>query len=115
MLDRLAAESGDLVRLAVVNGRELFWVAKAQGSLHGLRYDPDMGQVARLSYSASGHAWLSCLSDEEVLLLVKRQGFGLRSAYGAPRARDGGGAVEVSAQGKEARVQHGDADVYVWH
>ena len=85
VLDKLAAESGDLVRLAVVNGRELFWVAKAQGSLYGLRYDPDMGQVARLSCSASGHAWLSCLSDEEALSLVKSQGFGLRSAYG-PRA-----------------------------
>jgi DNA-binding IclR family transcriptional regulator len=44
-----------------------------------------MGQVARLSCSASGHAWLSCLSDEEALSLVKAQGFGLRRDYG-PRA-----------------------------
>jgi IclR family acetate operon transcriptional repressor len=85
VLDRLAAESGELARLAVINGRELVWVAKAQGSSHGLRYDPDMGQVARLSCSASGHAWLSCLSDEEALALVTSQGFGSRSEYG-PRA-----------------------------
>jgi IclR family transcriptional regulator, acetate operon repressor len=85
VLDRLAAASGELVRLAVINGKDLVWVAKAQGSPHGLRYDPDMGQVARLSCSASGHAWLSCLSDEEALGLVKRQGFGSRTEYG-PRA-----------------------------
>jgi IclR family transcriptional regulator, acetate operon repressor len=69
----------------VINGKELVWVAKAQGALYGLRYDPDMGQVARLSCSASGHAWLSSLSDEEALSLVKSQGFGSRSDYG-PRA-----------------------------
>lgn len=85
VLDRLATESGELVRLAAINGKDLVWVAKAQGSPHGLRYDPDMGQVARLSCSASGHAWLACLSDEEALSLVKSQGFGSRSDYG-PRA-----------------------------
>jgi IclR family transcriptional regulator, acetate operon repressor len=85
VLDKLAAESGELVRFAVINGKELVWVAKAQGSLYGLRYDPDMGQAARLSCSASGHAWLACLPDEEALSLVKSQGFGLRSKYG-PRA-----------------------------
>jgi DNA-binding IclR family transcriptional regulator len=90
VLDRLAAESGELARLAVINGKELVWVAKAQGSSHGLRYDPDMGQVARLSCSASGHAWLSCLSDEDALALVMSQGFGLRKDYGphAPETKD---------------------------
>jgi IclR family acetate operon transcriptional repressor len=85
VLDRLAAQSGELVRLAVINGKDLVWVAKSQGSSHGLRYDPDMGQVARLSCSASGHAWLSCLLDEEALALVVSQGFGSRTEYG-PRA-----------------------------
>jgi len=85
VLDRLAAECGELVRLGVISGKDLLWVAKAQGSPYGLRYDPDMGQIARLSCSASGHAWLSCLSDEEALSLVRAQGFGSRSEYG-PRA-----------------------------
>lgn len=85
ILDRLAARSEELVRLAVINGKDLVWVAKSQGSPHGLRYDPDMGQAARLSCSASGQAWLSCLSDDEALALVDRQGFGSRSEYG-PRA-----------------------------
>jgi IclR family transcriptional regulator, acetate operon repressor len=92
VLDRLAAESGELARLGVINGQELVWIAKAQGSQYGLRYDPDMGQVARLSCSASGHAWLSCLSDEEALSLVRSQGIGLRSAYG-PRAPESEEAV----------------------
>ncbi|WP_159007187.1 IclR family transcriptional regulator [Bradyrhizobium sp. S69] len=85
ILDRVARECGELVRLAMIDGKELIWVAKAQGSPHGLRYDPDMGQVGRLSCSASGHAWLACLSDEAATALVEKQGFGLRSDYG-PRA-----------------------------
>lgn len=85
LLDRLARESSELVRLAMIDGRELVWVAKAQGSQHGLRYDPDMGQVGRLSCSASGHAWLSCLPDDEARALVEKQGYGLRKDYG-PRA-----------------------------
>lgn len=85
ILDRLAAEAGELVRLALIDGRELIFVAKAQGSQFGLRYDPDMGQIGRLSCTASGHAWLSCLPEEEALALVDKQGIGLRKDYG-PRA-----------------------------
>jgi IclR family acetate operon transcriptional repressor len=85
ILDRLARDSGELVRLAIVDERTLTWVAKAQGSPYGLRYDPEMGQVARLSCSAGGMAWLLCMSDEEALALVEAQGFGLPADYG-PRA-----------------------------
>jgi IclR family acetate operon transcriptional repressor len=85
ILERVARACGELVRLAMIDGRDLVWVAKAQGSPHGLRYDPDMGQVGRLSCSASGHAWLACMSDEEAMVLVEKQGFGLRRDYG-PRA-----------------------------
>ncbi|MFO1117310.1 MAG: IclR family transcriptional regulator [Beijerinckiaceae bacterium] len=85
VLDRLAAEAGELVRLALIDGRELIFVAKSQGSQFGLRYDPDMGQIGRLSCTASGHAWLSCLPENEALALVDKQGIGLRKDYG-PRA-----------------------------
>ena len=70
------ATSGELVRLAIVDGERLTWVAKAQGARKGLRYDPDMGMDARLSCTASGHAWLLTMSDERALELVSRQGFG---------------------------------------
>jgi IclR family transcriptional regulator, acetate operon repressor len=45
ILDRLARETGELVRLAIVDGRQLTWVAKAQGSQFGLRYAPQTPQA----------------------------------------------------------------------
>jgi IclR family transcriptional regulator, acetate operon repressor len=85
LLERLAKQSGELVRLAVIDSERLTWVAKAQGTRSGLRYDPDMGMDARLSCTASGHAWLLTLSDERALALVSRQGFGAPKDYG-PKA-----------------------------
>ena len=85
ILERLAQTSGELVRLSIVDDDRLVWVAKAQGTRKGLRYDPDMGMDARLSCTASGHAWLLTLSDERALELVSRQGFGQPKAYG-PKA-----------------------------
>lgn len=85
LLDQLAAETGELVRLAVVDGDALTFVAKAQGARHGLRYDPDMGLSVQLSCSAAGHAWLSTMSDEEALQRVARQGFGAPEQFG-PKA-----------------------------
>jgi IclR family acetate operon transcriptional repressor len=85
LLERLAEKSGELVRLSIVDEDRLTWVAKAQGTRHGLRYDPDMGMDARLSCTASGHAWLLTMSDERALDLVARQGFGSAKDYG-PKA-----------------------------
>lgn len=84
-LDRLAQESGELVRLAIVDGDELIFVAKAQGATHGVRYDPDMGLSVPLSCSAAGHAWLSTLSEEQALERIARHGFGEPALYG-PKA-----------------------------
>ena len=85
VLERLAKASGELVRLSIVDDDRLVWVAKSQGTRMGLRYDPDMGMDARLSCTASGHAWLLTLSDERALELVSRQGFGPPKDYG-PKA-----------------------------
>jgi len=84
-LDRLAELSGELVRLAIFDGDRLTWVAKAQGALKGLRYDPDMGMDTTLSCSATGHAWMLTMTDERALELVSRQGFGQPKQYG-PKA-----------------------------
>jgi IclR family acetate operon transcriptional repressor len=92
ILDRLAKASGELVRLAVVDGERLTFVAKAQGAPFGLRYDPDMGLDVRLSCSAGGHAWLMTLDDEQALALVIKQGFGDPLDYG-PRAPTGWKAI----------------------
>lgn len=85
LIDRLAEVSGELVRLAIVDGDRLTFVAKAQGARSGLRYDPDMGIDVRLSCSSGGHAWLMTLSDERAMEVVSRQGFGDPKQYG-PKA-----------------------------
>jgi DNA-binding IclR family transcriptional regulator len=88
LLDSLADRCGELVRLAVVDGNDLIFVAKAQGAKSGLRYDPDMGLSVPLSCSAAGHAWLSTMSEDKALELVARQGFGAPAEYG-PKAPTG--------------------------
>ena len=82
IIDRLADVSGELVRLALVDGDRLTFVAKAQGARGGLRYDPDMGIDVRLSCSAGGHAWLMTLSEERATELVARQGLGSPREFG---------------------------------
>lgn len=86
-LDQLARKSGELVRLGVIEGEHLVFVAKAQGARQGLRYDPDMGKEAPLFCTASGQAWLSCLTDEQALMIVSPKGFGEPGDFGpnAPR------------------------------
>ena len=81
----VAQASGELVRLAIIDGDRLTFVAKAQGARFGLRYDPDMGLDVRLSCSAGGHAWLMTLSDERAAEVVSKQGFGDPRDYG-PKA-----------------------------
>lgn len=82
LLNQLAERSGELVRLSVVDGERLTWVARAQGARQGLRYDPDMGSDARLSCSSSGWAWLSTLPEDEALALLVKQGLGQPVDYG---------------------------------
>jgi DNA-binding IclR family transcriptional regulator len=85
ILDRLAAATSELVRLAVVDGDRLTFVAKAQGAQSGLRYDPDSGTDAQLSCTANGIAWLATMEDGEALARAERQGLGSPEAFG-PRA-----------------------------
>ncbi|GBQ19079.1 IclR family transcriptional regulator [Gluconacetobacter sacchari DSM 12717] len=83
LLDRLAAESGELVRLAVPDGQKLNWIARAQGSRSGLKYDPEMGQVAHLSSTATGIAWLAAMPDGVAIKLAQEQGYGsVEEGYG---------------------------------
>ena len=85
VLERLAATSGELIRLAIVDGEQLIYVAKAQGARQGIRYDPEMGRAVTLSCSAAGMIWLAGKSEEEALRLVSTQGFGMPRDFG-PRA-----------------------------
>ncbi|QIL74262.1 IclR family transcriptional regulator (plasmid) [Diaphorobacter sp. HDW4B] len=102
LLDRLAASSGELVRLSVVDGARLTWVARAQGARQGLRYDPDMGSDARLSCSSSGIAWMSALTDDEAIALASGQGMGQRADYGPNAPKN---LKEMMKYVKEARTR----------
>jgi IclR family acetate operon transcriptional repressor len=82
VLDRLARETGELVRLGVIDGHRQTWIAKAQGARPGLRYDPDMGRDAPLFYTASGHAWLASMSDAQALARVEQQGLADPAEFG---------------------------------
>lgn len=85
VLNRLAHLTGELVRLAIVDGERLTLVAKAQGAKSGLIYDPDTGIDLRLSCSAAGQAWLMTLPEDVALQYVSRQGLGTPENYG-PKA-----------------------------
>ncbi len=84
-LHRLAAESGELVRLAVVENEELTWIVEAQGARAGLRYDGNLGRQAVLHATAAGKSWLSTMSDDEAVRLVLKSGFPSREEVG-PKA-----------------------------
>lgn len=97
VLNRLAADVGELVRLSVMDEERLTWVARAQGTRSGLRYDPDMGMAAKLSCSATGYAWLATMNNEQALALVDQQGFGTTQEYG-PNAPQTVGALLQSIE-----------------
>lgn len=90
VLDRLAAESGELVRLSVIDDENLTWVAVAQGATRGLRYDPgqEQGVVVHLATSAGGRAWLASLSDDAALAMVAAQGLHRKTEDAGPDAPD---------------------------
>ena len=82
VMNRLARETEELVRLAILDGDRLTLVAKAQGAKVGLLYDPDMGIDLRLSCSAAGQAWLATLTDQQATEAVTRQGMGEPANFG---------------------------------
>ncbi|NML30082.1 IclR family transcriptional regulator [Paraburkholderia antibiotica] len=82
IIERVAAQTGELARLSLVDGEAIIWVGKADGQRTGFRYDPDMGQAARLSCTSTGHAWLMTMTDEQAIALVLKQGFGQPNEFG---------------------------------
>jgi IclR family acetate operon transcriptional repressor len=75
VLNDLAARTHEYCRLAIDEGEDLVWVARAQGATVGLRYDPDMGQEIVLHATASGKAWLATMPENEALRIVCARGF----------------------------------------
>ena len=88
VLDRIAQASGDLARLAVVDGDGMRWVAKAQGAQSGLRYDPEMGYEVALNATAVARLWLVTLPEKEAISILERYAGRTRRARGpnAPKS-----------------------------
>lgn len=117
VLNGLAARTGELARLAVVDGDTLTWVAKAQGAPLGLRYDDQAGREVILHATATGKAWLASLPETAALAIVERTGgvgraglgpnavatiAGLSRELRATRRRGWGEAVEEGEPGVAA-------------
>jgi DNA-binding IclR family transcriptional regulator len=80
VLDDLAAQCREFVRLAVVDGHSLVWVAHAQGASSGLMYQPSLtSNTVPLFATASGKAWLATLPTDTAMEMVKKNG-GLQNA-----------------------------------
>lgn len=79
-LDALAATSRELVRLAVVCGDIVRFVAKAQGSDSALIIDSSSGSDVVLHATASGKAWLSTLTDDEARAVLESRGLAAKTA-----------------------------------
>jgi IclR family transcriptional regulator, acetate operon repressor len=76
VIEALAHRSGELVRLAVLDGNSLTWVAKAQGSQSSIKYDPIIGHEVPLHVTAMGKAWLATMPEKDAVKLVSARGFG---------------------------------------
>lgn len=87
VLDRIAKESRELVRMAVVDGDGLTWLSYAQGAQVGLMYIPNAIATVPLHATANGKAWLATFSNEEAVKKVLKTGFGKTGEFGANAVR----------------------------
>jgi len=87
-LDKMANNTGELVRLTVVDGDSLIWAAQAQGARHGLRYDGNYGRSVNLTATATGKCWLATLDDNRIRQIITDQGFGDPNEVGPDALRD---------------------------
>ncbi|MBM3567439.1 MAG: IclR family transcriptional regulator [Alphaproteobacteria bacterium] len=82
VLDRLAARTAELARLAVVESGSMIFVANAQGASTGVRYDEELGRIITAPQAtANGRVWLATMPTEDAVALVKARGFILPPTY----------------------------------
>jgi len=85
VLETLAVDTQELVRMAVVEGEHLSWVTYAQARRTGLIYQPAMIGKVPLHVTANGKAWLSTLPQEDAIRIASTDGLDIPGSYG-PRA-----------------------------
>lgn len=112
ILDRVAAATGELVRLAIVEGEGMVWVAKAQGARFGLKYDPDTGYEVVLHATATGKAWLSTLDETEAIRIVSATKFKTPARFGPNAIRTAKefrrALAETRARGYGVAIEEGE-------
>lgn len=115
VLDGLAATTREYCRLAVVEGGDLVWIARAQGATAGLRYEPPMGAGPVLHATATGKAWLASLSETEALRIVFARGFEGHDRTGPNALRDvdalRGHLDEARLRGFAIAVEEGEVGI----
>jgi len=84
-LDALAEQCGELVRVAWLEGERLVFVAEAQGSGPGLRYDANLGRQAVFHVTAVGKCYLAQMPFPQAVRHVENQSM-LRDPSLGPRA-----------------------------
>ena len=82
VLDRVAAESRELVRFAVIEQGDLTTIAHAQGAQGSLVIQSRIFPTLPLHVTASGKAWLAMLPEETAFRMVLAAGFGEPGAFG---------------------------------
>ncbi|HSL51000.1 MAG TPA: IclR family transcriptional regulator [Candidatus Deferrimicrobiaceae bacterium] len=73
VLQELADETDELVQLAVVDGDQVLFVAKAEGRGQTIRLLPLVGLWAPLHATAAGKLWLSTLPARELARVLGRR------------------------------------------
>lgn len=85
ILDEVARECRELVRLTVAQGSELAWLASSQGAAPGLMYQPKMTGRLVLHTTANGKSWLATMTNEDAIRVALHGGLGKPGPSG-PRA-----------------------------
>ncbi|MFM0700746.1 IclR family transcriptional regulator [Paraburkholderia sediminicola] len=86
ILDEVAGQCQELVRLAVVNEGTLAWLAASQGAAPGLMYSPSMHSPIALHATSVGKAWLAAMSNDDAIAYALRGGLGKPNGAGTSKA-----------------------------
>ncbi|RWE22645.1 MULTISPECIES: IclR family transcriptional regulator [unclassified Mesorhizobium] len=82
IVNRLAQDSQELVRVATAQEDGLSWIAYAQGAKAGLIYEPEATAEVPLQVTADGKAWLATLNTEAAVKAILKNGFGHPDSHG---------------------------------
>ena len=84
ILDEVAKRCRELVRLTLLQGDGLHWVASSQGAPTGLMYQPALNGQLMLHTTANGKAWLASLDETRATRVALQGGLGKTAAPGRP-------------------------------